>query len=254
MTDPFSLSGKNIIITGASSGIGRSCAVMSGSRGGRVILMGRNRERLQETLEMMEGKQNHTIISADLTEYELIEKLIDDLAHHDGKIDGLINCAGVSTTLPLNMSKPDKMDQFFRTNVHSAVNLTRIVTRRANFSENGGSIIFISSVMGVAGSAGKSLYSLTKGALLAGSRSIAVELAPRKIRVNCVSPGVVESPMSKGAVYSRNQESLETIRNLHPLGLGEPEDVANACVFLLSDASRWITGTNMIVDGGYLAG
>ena len=216
--------------------------------------MGRNRERLLETLEMMEGKDDHVIISADLTEYELIERITDDLVLQNGKINGLINCAGVSATLPLNMSKPDKLDQFFRTNVQSAINLTRIVTRRANFSENGGSIIFIGSVMGVAGSPGKSMYSLTKGALLAGSRSIAMELAPRRIRVNCISPGVVVSPMSMDAVYNRDQESFDAIRNLHPLGIGEPEDVANACVFLLSDAARWITGINLVVDGGYLAG
>ena len=253
-SDPFSLSGKSIIITGASSGIGRKCAEVCSRQGGRIILMGRDRKRLQETLEMMGNKITHFVISADLTDYALTESLIKDLVNQNGKISGVVNCAGISTTLPLNMCKPEKIDEFFRTNVHSAINLTRIATRRSNFSETGGSIIFISSVMGMAGTAGKSIYSLTKGALIAGSRSIALELAPRNIRVNCISPGVVHSPMSQGAVYSRSDESIEDIRKLHPLGLGKPEDVANACLFLLSDASRWITGTNLVVDGGYLAG
>jgi NAD(P)-dependent dehydrogenase (short-subunit alcohol dehydrogenase family) len=107
--------------------------------------------------------------------------------------------------------------------------------------------------MGVAGEKGKTLYSLTKGALISSVRSLAIELANRRIRVNTVSPGVVDSPMSRSAVYSRDDEALNRIRLLHPLGLGEPDDVANACLFLISDASKWITGTNVVVDGGYLA-
>jgi NAD(P)-dependent dehydrogenase (short-subunit alcohol dehydrogenase family) len=138
-------------------------------------------------------------------------------------------------------------------NVYGAMNVTRLLTRRQNISPQGGSIIFISSIMGVAGENGKSLYSMTKGALIAGTRSLAIELAPRKIRVNCISPGVVETPMSNSAIYSQHAESLDKIRNLHPLGLGSPTDVANACTFLLSDASKWITGINLIIDGGYTA-
>jgi len=145
------------------------------------------------------------------------------------------------------------MEEFFRTNVIGAINLTKHAVKSAHFSETGGSVVFISSVMGVAGENGKTLYSMTKGALIAAVRSMAVELAPRKVRVNTVSPGVVESPMSRSAVYSKDEESLNRIRSLHPLGLGKPEDVANACLFLLSDEARWITGTNLVVDGGYLA-
>jgi NAD(P)-dependent dehydrogenase (short-subunit alcohol dehydrogenase family) len=107
--------------------------------------------------------------------------------------------------------------------------------------------------MGVAGENGKTLYSMTKGALIAAVKSMSIELAPRKIRVNCISPGVVETPMSKSAVYSKDEDSLNRTKSLHPLGIGHPEDVANACIFLLSDASKWITGTNLVIDGGYLA-
>ena len=107
--------------------------------------------------------------------------------------------------------------------------------------------------MGSVGEVGKTLYSMTKGALLSASRSLALELAPKKIRVNCISPGVVDTPMSQSAVYSQSEESLNRIRSLHPLGLGRVEDVAHACVFLLSDEARWITGTNLFVDGGYTA-
>jgi NAD(P)-dependent dehydrogenase (short-subunit alcohol dehydrogenase family) len=251
--NPFSLSGKNIIITGASSGIGRQCAVTCSRMGANVIIFGRDRVRLEETLKQMEEPDKHIICSIDLTEYDKIAAAVSGIIEKTGRINSLINCAGISTTLPLNSITHQKMEQFFQVNVICGINLTRHVVKSSNFSETGGSIIFISSVMGVAGEIGKSLYSMTKGALISAVKSLSVELAPRKIRVNAVSPGVVETPMSQNAVYSRNEESLNRIKALHPLGLGRPEDVANACVFLLSDASNWVTGTNLTVDGGYLA-
>ena len=251
--DPFNLKGNNIIVTGASSGIGRQSAISCSNMGARVILLGRNEGRLKETLDYMNIPSQHLTYSVDLVDYEKVQNAVKQVIAKVGKIHGLINCAGISTTLPFNLSKPEKMDEYFHTNVHSAMNLTRIVTKQSNISEEGASIVFISSVMGIVGENGKSLYSMTKGAIVAGARSLAIELAPRKIRVNCISPGVVESPMSKSAVYSRNDESLNKISVLHPLGLGMPEDVANACIYLLSDASRWVTGTNLIVDGGYSA-
>jgi NAD(P)-dependent dehydrogenase (short-subunit alcohol dehydrogenase family) len=249
----FNLKNKTVLITGASSGIGRQCAISCSQTGAEVILLGRDRDRLEETLGMMEAPEKHVLFSADLVDYNSIELIIKDIALRKGRIDGLINCAGISTTLPLNAVTPQKMEHFLQTNVIGAIHLTKQILKPAHFSDTGGSIIFISSVMGVAGENGKTLYSMTKGALVAAVRSMAIEFAARKIRINSVSPGVVESPMSKNAVYSLNEESFNKIKSLHPLGLGQPEDVANTCVFLLSDASRWITGTNLIVDGGYLA-
>jgi NAD(P)-dependent dehydrogenase (short-subunit alcohol dehydrogenase family) len=253
MTNRFSLSGKTIIITGASSGIGRQCSIDCSQMGATVVLFGRNPDRLNETLNLMKNSGKHTIIPVDLVEYNNIDKAVQDVIAKHGKVNGLINCAGISTTLPLNAVSPQKMEHFFQTNVIGAVYLTKNIVKPNCFSENGGSIIFLSSVMGVVGENGKTLYSMTKGALIAAVRSLAIELASRAIRVNAISPGVIETPMSKNAIYSRNEESFNKIKSLHPLGLGQPEDVANACIFLLSDASRYITGTNMIVDGGYLA-
>ena len=112
---------------------------------------------------------------------------------------------------------------------------------------------FYPQLWGLAGASGKALYGMTKGALISGAKSLALELAPKNIRVNCISPGVVVSPMSNNAIYSKDEESLQRVKDLHPLGLGEAEDVANACVYLLSDASKWVTGTNLIIDGGYTA-
>lgn len=252
-SNPFSLINKTIIITGASSGIGRKCAISCSNMGARVILLGRDIDRLNMTLEEMISPPQHLMFSVDLTDYENVKKTCESIFPQVGKIQGLINCAGISTTLPFNLVSPEKLDEFFHNNVHSAINLTRIVTKQSNISAEGASIVFVSSIMGVVGENGKSLYGMTKGALIAGSRSLAIELAAKKIRVNCILPGVVDSPMSKNAIYNRNEESLAKIRILHPLGLGQPEDVANACIYLLSDASKWVTGINLIVDGGYTA-
>jgi NAD(P)-dependent dehydrogenase (short-subunit alcohol dehydrogenase family) len=251
--DPFSLTGKNIIVTGASSGIGRQCAITCSYMGAVVTIFGRDQNRLMETLSIMEDPERHSVVAVDLIEYEKVEDEVRKVVSKKGKIEGLINCAGISTTLPLNAVSPQKMERFFQTNVIGAINLTRLIIKPSHFSETGGSIIFISSVMGVVGENGKTLYSMTKGALIAAVKSMAIELAARKIRINCISPGVVETPMSQNAVYSRDEESLNKVKALHPLGLGQPDDVANACIFLLSDASRWVTGINLVVDGGYTA-
>ncbi len=249
--NPFSLSGKNILITGASSGIGRQCAITASALGAQVILLGRSSERLQETADLLSSNQ-YKLLAIDITAYEEttlgLEKLLDTL-----KIDGIIHAAGISTTLPLRNITPEKLHPFFETNVFAALNITKLVTKTKFANPNGMSIVFIASVMGIVGELGKTTYSLTKGALVAGAKSLALELAHKKIRVNCVLPGVVESPMSASAVYAQDAASYDKIKSYHPIGLGKPEDVANACVFLLSDGSRWITGTNLIVDGGYTA-
>lgn len=248
----FSLKDKNILVTGASSGIGRQVAVNCSKVGARIIAVGRDDERLRETLSMMSGK-NHIIMLVDLTDYEETEKKLKEALTLNGKLDGVVNCAGISTTLPFLSVKPDKMELFFKTNVIGAFNLTRVAVKKCNFSERGGSVIFISSVMGLVGEIGKSLYGVTKGATDAGVKSLSIELAHKKIRVNAILPGVVETPMSEKSRYSLNEESLSKIKALHPLGLGTPDDIANACIYLLSDASRWVTGTEFLIDGGYTA-
>ncbi len=251
--NPFSLKDKLIVVTGASSGIGRQCAVVCSHAGARVALLGRDPDRLDETFRMMKDPGRHVTYTVDLVDFNKVEEIVAELVSKMGQIDGLINCAGISTTLPFASSSPERMELFLKTNVIGPMNLTRLVVKPSHFSKAGGSIIFISSVMGVVGESGKVLYSMTKGALITSVKSMAIELSARNIRVNTISPGVVESPMSQRAVYSKDQESISRIEGLHLLGLGKTEDIANACVFMLSESGRWITGTNLIVDGGYLA-
>ena len=251
MKNIFSLQGKTILITGASSGIGRACAIECSKAGAEILAFGRDEERLAETISSLEGEGK--AFSVDLTNTDEVDEVMKELENDGVKIDGVIHSAGISTTLPLRMITLEKIQPLFEVNVSSAIYLSKWVTRKKLVPENGSSIVFLSSVMGSVGEAGKTIYSITKGAVLAASRSMAVELASKKIRVNCISPGVVETPMTDSAVYSRNEDARKKIEDLHPLGLGKPEDVANAAIYLLSDASKWVTGTNLFVDGGYTA-
>lgn len=249
--NPFSLSGKNILITGASSGIGRQCAITANALGAFVILIGRSEERLQETAGLL-SNADYLLLATDITAYEKTTAGLENLVKNF-KINGIIHAAGISTTLPLRNITPEKLQPFFETNVVAAINITKLLTKSKFANLEGMSIVFIASVMGIVGELGKTTYSLTKGALVAGAKSLALELASKKIRVNCVLPGVVETPMSANAVYAQDVAAYDKIKNYHPIGLGKPEDVANACAFLLSDGARWITGTDLIVDGGYTA-
>lgn len=247
------LGGRAVLVTGASSGIGRACAVICSRLGARLALLGRDAGRLAQTLAQCERPQEHAVAALDLADHGQFDGLAARLTEKLGPFGGIVHSAGISTTAPLSALKPEHFERFFCINVSSAFLLTQALTRRSCFDPRGGSVVFISSVMGLVGERGKTLYSLTKGALAGGVRSLALELAPRRIRVNSVSPGVVATPMSEGAAYTQTAEGRERIEGLHPLGLGGPEDVAQACAFLLSDAARWVTGSNLVVDGGYSA-
>lgn len=248
--DPFSLSGKTVVVSGASSGIGKQCAIDCSKMGAKVVLLARNEKRLKETQEQMTG-DGHLSFCLDLTDFSLVEKTVGQIVVEVGPIDGIINCAGISTTRSLKLTDAQMMDDFFHTNVYSAIALSKFFCKRGNINKTGASIVFLSSVMGVVGEKGKSLYSMTKGALLSTARSLACEYAERKIRFNCISPGVVITPINQNLPHISNPTQRNELESKHLLGFGETTDVSNACIFLLSDASRWITGQNLIVDGGY---
>lgn len=252
--NPFSLDGKRVVVTGASSGIGRQCAVACAAMGASVALLGRDRERLGRTLGAMDPAGGHHIFTADLADEAAVVALARALGEECGRVHGLVHCAGISATLPLRSTTRARIDALFQTNVASALYLTREIVRPGRFAAEGGSVLFLSSVMGSRGETGKTLYSMTKGALLAGARSLACELAPRRIRVNTVSPGAVITPINETLPHIADPEKRRRLEERHPLGLGTPEDIAHACVYLLSDAARWVTGADLVVDGGYSAG
>ena len=254
MFNPFSLENKVIIVTGASSGIGAQCAIDCSKMGARVVLVARNEERLKQTLEQCEEPSRHMILPLDLSSSEGLKDAIKDVVSKVGKINGVVNCAGMSSVTPLKLVTDELLDQFFRTNVYSAINLSKEVTRVGNYDkEHGCSIIFFASIMGICGDKCKTMYSATKGALIAAARSMACELAKNKIRVNVVSPGAIETPINAKLPHMADPELRKELEDKHLLGLGECSDISNACIYLLSDAAKWVTGQNFIVDGGYTA-
>ena len=249
--NPFSLENKVIIVTGASSGIGAQCAIDCSKMGAKVVLVARNVERLNQTLEQMEG-EGHIVLPLDLSLSDGLKERVKDLVKQVGKINGVVNCAGMSSVTPLKLVTDELFDRFFHTNVYSAINLSKEVTRVGNYDKEGGcSIIFFSSIMGLVGDKCKTLYSATKGALIAASRSMACELAKNNVRVNVVSPGAIETPINAKLPHMADPELRKELENKHLLGLGRCSDISNACIYLLSDAAKWVTGQNLIVDGGY---
>ena len=251
MMNPFSLENKIILVTGASSGIGAQCAIDFSRMGAKVILIARNIECLKQTLSKMEGS-GHAYYSVDVTDFRALSCIIKLAVNEVGKISGVVHCAVISSVLPLKLVKEEDIDNIMRTNVFSAIQLVREVTHVGCYDKsNGISIIFLSSIMGVVGESCKSLYSFSKGAIIAGVRSLAVELAPKNIRVNCISPGVIVTNINKNARHIVDPERRKELENKHLLGLGETTDISNACIYLLSNGARWVTGQNIIVDGGY---
>ncbi len=244
------LHGKNILITGASSGIGRQCAIAASQCGARVILIARNTQRLEETVHQL-SDGDHRWFAQDVTQYAQLEALIRQIVSQVGKIFGFVHAAGEEMTLPLRAMQPEYYEALLAVNAISGFELAKILSQKKYLDERGASFVFVASVMAKLGQMGKVAYCSSKGALLAGSKALALELAAKRIRVNCVLPGIIKTEMTAKMFAELPEESLQAIKAMHPLGFGEPEDVANACVFLLSDAAKWMTGAELVIDGGY---
>jgi NAD(P)-dependent dehydrogenase (short-subunit alcohol dehydrogenase family) len=251
MLNPMSLEGRTVLVTGASSGIGRETAVVLSKLGARLVLVGRNPERLQQTLDRMEPRE-HVVEALDLTPVEDLSGWMKGLVQKAGRLHGLVHSAGIYATKPLPAVRPADMRGIFEINVNAAVELARAFRQRS-VCAGGGSIVFLSSVMSLAGAPATVAYAASKGALNALTRSMAVELAREKIRVNSVAAGHVATEMSDSVRGHLTPEWYAAIEAAHPLGTGTATDVAYAVAFLLADTGRWITGSTLVVDGGFTA-
>jgi 3-oxoacyl-[acyl-carrier protein] reductase len=243
------LTGKTIIVTGASSGIGQDACVCLSELGARVVLVGRDTARLNETLTLLEGS-NHVAEHFDLTNVDKIPSWLKELSQRFGPVHGLVHCAGLFMIRPLQIWQIKESLQITTVNVSAALALTRGFRQRG-VSGTGGSIVYVSSVAGLVGQSGFADYSATKGAIISMTRSIALELAPLGIRANCVAPGTVDGPMVERNKHLLTEQQHAALKARHVLGPGRPRDVANAIAFLLADTARWITGTTLVVDGGF---
>jgi NAD(P)-dependent dehydrogenase (short-subunit alcohol dehydrogenase family) len=250
-SNPYSLADKRILITGASSGIGRSCAVELSRLGAQIILVARSAEQLEETRGMMQGS-NHHVEQFDLTCGEKVVTWMKNLCVKTGAIDGIVHSAGVFLAMPIRATTQEMFEKIISTNLTSSYFLAKAF-RQKGVKGPKGSMVLIGSVMSFVGQPALSAYCSSKSALIALSKSLALEFASEGIRVNVVAPGSVATPMAKVGETTLPEAAFKEIEAKHPLGIGAPEDIAYACGYLLSEASRWVTGTTLVVDGGYTA-
>lgn len=241
--NPFSLTGKTILVTGASSGIGRGIAVACSKMGAKVFINGRKEEKLKTTLAQMLGDENK-IIAADLTKTEEIDRLVEELP----KLDGIVHCAGMGQRVLCKQIQESDLDTIMAVNFKAPVMLQTGILKKKKINRQG-SIVFIDSIATDEPSCGNALYSASKGALLSYSRCLALELAPRLVRVNCISPAMVWTDLVfNGGI---TEDDLKEDEKRYPLKrYGRPEDIANLAIYLLSDASSWMTESNIRITGG----
>jgi NAD(P)-dependent dehydrogenase (short-subunit alcohol dehydrogenase family) len=249
--NPLDLTDRTILVTGSSSGIGRGCAELLGSLNARLVITGRDRGKLEETFSLLVGK-DHCIETFDLSATDEIVDWIRRIVGRVGPLHGFVHAAGKQLVAPIRTLSPAALEDQMRTNIYSSLMLARGFSQKGCFVR-GGSIVFISSIMAILGKPGLSAYCASKAGLLGLTRSLALELAREQVRVNCVTPAIVETRMSSALKELMLPAQWTALEEAHPLGFGTPRDVANATAFLLADTGRWITGTALVVDGGYSA-
>ena len=246
--NPYSLEGKRILVTGASSGIGQACAICASQLGASVVVTGRREEALWKTIGKC-SKGNHLAVAGDITSGEFIRELVAKC----GKLDGLVHAAGIAPMCPVGMLTHESVEPTMRTNYYSFLELMKYYSK-GKYRNPKLSVVAISSVSAQVGWGGGSVYCGSKGALSASVRALAIELVSKGVRVNAVCPSNIRTPLYEAGASDMNDDaSLMELLKKQPLGLGEPDQVAWPVCFLLSDAASFITGINMPVDGGYLA-
>ena len=241
--NPFSLKGKTFLVTGASSGIGRGIAVACSRMGASVMINGRNEQKLNETLSQMDGSEN-MIHVADLSNAEQMTAMVSSLT----KLDGIVHCAGIGQRVLCKQLEEQDLDNMMDTNFKAPVMLQTEILKQKKINKNS-SVVFVASIAYDSPTVGNAMYSASKGAVISYANCLALELAPRQIRVNCVLPAMVWTDLIyKGGL---TEEDLKEDEKKYPLKrYGKPEDIANLCIYLLSDASSWMTGSKIRITGG----
>ncbi|MBR5056100.1 MAG: SDR family oxidoreductase [Bacteroidales bacterium] len=245
------LTGRAFLITGAASGIGRSTAILLSKAGARLLLVDIDEERLNQVAPECENEADTLII--DLTDSESIAPAIKEKVRTFGKLNGFVHSAGIPYVSPLNAINEKRTDLTYKLNTYAAIELAKVCSGRSVYAGCDGAFVLISSVYGLVGSAANVGYAMSKGAIISITKSLSMELVRKGIRVNCVAPGFIKTPMARSVDWMMDDDYHQRLDALHPMGLGEPEDIANAILFLLSDMSKWITGTVLNVDGGFTA-
>ena len=245
------LQNKNILITGASSGIGKECAFRCYEEGAKVHLLGRNERSLKEIYAQL-NDNNNSISILDLQDFERYQNIIESIVTKHGKIDGFIHSAGYQITLPISAMNYQMYLDIFSVNTISAFEFIRLLSKRNYSNLSGMSIVLIASIMSIIANPALTAYCATKAALVGGAKALALELANKGMRINCISPGTLgDTAMTENLKKQISEEEFHKIEQEYPMGLGSIKDISSLCLFLLSDESKWITGQNIIIDGGY---
>lgn len=239
------------MVTGAASGIGRATALLLSEMGAKVLLADINADNLKKV--KAECKNEADTLEIDLMDADNIKNLVKEKVATFGKLHGFVHCAGLPYIAPLKVVNAEKTERIYKLNTYAAIELAKVCSSKQIYAGEHGSFVLISSVYGLVGSAANVGYAMSKGAIVAITKSLAMELAGNGIRVNCVAPGFIKTPMAQKVDGMMDESYDERLDSLHPMGLGEPEDIANAILFLFSDMSKWMTGAVMNVDGGFTA-
>ena len=243
MLNPMSLNGKNIVVTGASSGIGKETARLLSELGAKLLLLDLNEEGLKNT--KAELKSDSILRTCDLTDFDALKSLLASATKEiGGHFHGLVHCAGIPSVVPLRALSNEAYEKVQRVNTQTGLNLAKVFSsRNIHNADSICSIVYISSIYGVVGSAANVAYATSKAALIGMTKSLALELAP----------GFVKTNMADGVNTMFDEKYADRIEAMHPLGWGDPRDIANGIAFLLSDASKWTTGAVFNIDGGFTA-
>jgi NAD(P)-dependent dehydrogenase (short-subunit alcohol dehydrogenase family) len=249
--NPMQLTGKRVLVTGASSGIGRDTAVLLSQLGASVLACGRDAARLEETRAMLAG-EGHGIEAFDLLDTEGIPAWMQQAAARFGTLDAVVHCAGIHSTMGVRFQAVADAELMMKANWASAWAIAKGLRQKPVRGPEV-ALVFVSSIMALVGQPGLTAYASSKGAVVALTRALAMELAAEKIRVNCVVPGHVKTEMAEKVGEYLSPEQMQEIARQHPLGIGTARDVSHAIAFLVAETGRWLTGSSIVVDGGFTA-
>ena len=248
--NPLSISGKTILISGGASGIGRQCAIEFAKAGANIVLLDINEDQLSVTKSLCTPNVTCSYYKCDLTDDSTIPELFKHIVAENGVIDGFLHCAGIEKTLPYNKFSSADFAKIYDVNFIGAMNIIKQLSKKSNRSDKL-KIVLIASITALVGRPGVAAYAASKGAIVSAVKTMALEMASKGININCISPGTILTPLMQNMLETLTEEQKEERISGFPLGLGMPSDIANTAMFLLSEGSRWITGQNIVVDGGY---
>ena len=251
MVDLLNLKGRTYLITGAASGIGKALSKTLSNQGAKLLLVDINEEGLLRLKDSLITETETLVL--DLTQTNNIKDALKAKVVSFGKLNGFVHCAGIPYISPLKTVNTEKAEFLHKLNTYAAIELAKVCSNKQIYAGEHGAFVLISSVYGLVGSSANVVYAMSKGAIVSITKALAIELASKEIRVNCVAPGFVKTNMMDSVSGSFDESYTNILESLHPMGLGEAEDIAEPIAFLLSDAARWITGAVLSVDGGFTA-